>query len=1138
MVPLIGSLAASTATTIFLLLLSLLLLASFSPEHLHHAQAEPRYFEQGKDLVPHGRTHNGQKADLITPADLVVVTTLDGSLHGVDKATGEVLWSTQDDSWGPLVRVTDIEPASFSSAILARKRDTDEGALNDDDDEEESTIPPQPTYNPFSQGIYIPEPTGNGDLYYYEPGKPIRKLPLPIKKIVDDNHAFIFDDYVFTGKKVNRLSALDALTGDVIRSYGGEGDHSSDASSILAEADMAANPNIIYIGRTQYILNMYDRKSSQLRWNITYGEYSVPSMPATSLNDEVIMQAGRFATEGVGSQRVISPLRPSIQFTPSPDGAVTLSDSSAQNGGIAHDMSTIKMRFDTPAVGAFQIRHSASSNEDAPTFSLTKTSPSLPVSPSIKALRNTEAYIGHINGTFYILSAKNFPEVGGTSPALIAGPTLPASDTLEGSAKLCSSSDGRALADCLVGSHPVLENETPVERSATEPAGSVILLGLFGVLSLLSLWAYKVWKNGQEQWKVLNQISDTGSLTQTSSGTRGVSEDADAMQINEPGAVNTEALNHDTPASGEDSSGRLLAATILTDGFTSQYENDHLSVVDSALRASNNDNAPSSQQSPSKAKKRRKPKSTKQTSTSASTATSSTSAAETTSGSTSSGPTLEPALSNPDTEVDTSADASSSTPLRHLTLTSTILGYGSHGTVVYLGTFQSRRVAIKRLLLDFHTLASHEVRILQESDDHPNVVRYFYQECHKGFMYIALELCMGTLADLVERREARDLEDVEKWEGVRRGVDWKNVCWQVMNGVAHLHGLKIVHRDIKPQVHQHGYLLPPPGNANAPFPYQNILIAAPRSAKQKQPRILISDFGLGKRLADDQSSFHNTHLTAGGTSGWRAPECIRAHHHFQTLVNNTDAQDENTASFTPTSSAAPDPSTIHLTPALDIFSTGLVCYYALTSGSHPFNPTYTREHNILRNTYRLTDTSPHLTSNAKDLIKRSIHHQYHKRPTSVECLSHPFFWSNSKTAQFLSSVSDLCESLPKDPITNTCTHAFVKSLERGAHKLFASNWTAKVHPDLLQALNKYRKYDPTSIMHLLRAIRNVVHHWRDLDPGVRKTIGEGVVEYFEQRVPGLVVWVWSVVKEMVDGKSEVRALKEFFAIDGMHGYGR
>lgn len=75
-----------------------------------------------------------------------------------------------------------------------------------------------------------------------------------------------------------------------------------------------------------------------------------------------------------------------------------------------------------------------------------------------------------------------------------------------------------------------------------------------------------------------------------------------------------------------------------------------------------------------------------------------------------------------------------STPLlKSISVTDTILGYGSHGTVVYRGQYDGRAVAVKRLLIDFYDVAFHEVRLLQESDDHPNVVRYFRSVSYEAF---------------------------------------------------------------------------------------------------------------------------------------------------------------------------------------------------------------------------------------------------------------------------------------------------------------------------------------------------------------------------------------------------------------------
>ena len=42
------------------------------------------------------------------------------------------------------------------------------------------------------------------------------------------------------------------------------------------------------------------------------------------------------------------------------------------------------------------------------------------------------------------------------------------------------------------------------------------------------------------------------------------------------------------------------------------------------------------------------------------------------------------------------------------------------------------------MLLDFYDIANHEVRLLQESDDHPNVVRYFCSQSSESEKFYTL----------------------------------------------------------------------------------------------------------------------------------------------------------------------------------------------------------------------------------------------------------------------------------------------------------------------------------------------------------------------------------------------------------------
>ncbi|GAA6081069.1 serine/threonine-protein kinase/endoribonuclease IRE1, partial [Tachysurus ichikawai] len=76
---------------------------------------------------------------------------------------------------------------------------------------------------------------------------------------------------------------------------------------------------------------------------------------------------------------------------------------------------------------------------------------------------------------------------------------------------------------------------------------------------------------------------------------------------------------------------------------------------------------------------------------------------------------------------------------------SEVLGHGTEGTFVFRGHFDGRHVAVKRILPECVEFAEREVQLLRESDEHPNVIRYFCTERDRQFIYIAIELCAATL---------------------------------------------------------------------------------------------------------------------------------------------------------------------------------------------------------------------------------------------------------------------------------------------------------------------------------------------------------------------------------------------------------
>lgn len=353
-----------------------------------------------------------------------------------------------------------------------------------------------------------------------------------------------------------------------------------------------------------------------------------------------------------------------------------------------------------------------------------------------------------------------------------------------------------------------------------------------------------------------------------------------------------------------------------------------------------------------------------------------------------------------------------------LQVSNEILGYGSQGTVVFKGTFGKRQVAVKRLLLDFYDIADQEVSLLQQSDHHPNVIRYYCKvnlklkekEIDDKFMFIGLELCICSIGDLFNN-------DLVSAKEIKHKLDPMILMREITQGLAHLHKLKIVHRDLKPQ---------------------NVLVAS-------NYRVVISDFGLCKKLKEDQTFFTNTAGTNGfGSIGWRAPELILSEEVREASKNSNF--------------------NVKITRSIDIFACGCLFYYILTEGFHPFGEPISRESNIATNTY---DISKLPCNESKHLVEQMISREAEKRPDSTEILKHPFFWDAAKRLNFLQDLSDRLEI---DDGTLTA------KLEKRRRLVCESqpNWHKSIDPVILGDLLSFRHYSGHSLRDLLRAIRNKV----------------------------------------------------------------
>lgn len=444
-----------------------------------------------------------------------------------------------------------------------------------------------------------------------------------------------------------------------------------------------------------------------------------------------------------------------------------------------------------------------------------------------------------------------------------------------------------------------------------------------------------------------------------------------------------------------------------------------------------------------------------------------------------------------------------------------VLGFGGQGTVVYKGILDGREVAVKRMLKAYHASADREIRLLIESDGHPNVVRYFLKEIRGDFVYLALELCDLSLHDLIGvlRSGAQDKESDLSFAPSKAT---RVILQQISCGVRHLHSLRIVHRDLKPA---------------------NILLAVSKRRKQQLEKddasivknyedglylAKISDMGLGKQIVGQSSlgaslmatsSFQGT---KGGTSsvgvgpgsvGWQAPEVMAT----RWVSSDSSARSGEASSGGDCTQGVPDdllPST-RTSRSVDVFSLGCIFYSTLVPGKHPFGEWYEREANIMHNR-PIIDDLERISPDAFDLVRAMISRNQKMRPTAKQVCEHPFFWESQRKLSFLCEFSDRLET---DVSVQTSIQLInVLAIERGALDVVGTSWDHQLDAPLISNVQKFRTYDSSSVRDLLRLIRNKHHHFDELPEKFRveKVPNQDLMlEYFEERFPKLVMHCWN-----------------------------
>uniref|UniRef100_A0A8C4M3H9 Serine/threonine-protein kinase/endoribonuclease IRE1 n=1 Tax=Equus asinus asinus TaxID=83772 RepID=A0A8C4M3H9_EQUAS len=826
----------------------------------------------------------GSPSTVTLPETLLFVSTLDGSLHAVSKRTGSIKWTLKED---PVLQVpTHVEEPAF-----------------------------------------LPDPN-DGSLYTLggKNNEGLTKLPFTIPELVQASPCRSSDGILYMGKKQDIWYVVDLLTGEKQQTL----------SSAFADS-LCPSTSLLYLGRTEYTITMYDTKTRELRWNATYFDYAA-SLP----EDDMDYKMSHFVSNGDGL-------------------VVTVDSESGDVLWIQNYASPVVAFYVWQREGLRKVMHINVAVETLRylTFMsgevgrITKWKYPFPKETEAKSKLTPTLYVGKYSTSLYAS-----PSMVHEGVAVVPrGSTLP---LLEG-----PQTDGVTIGDkgeCVI---------TPSTDLKFDP-------GLKGKNKLNYLRNYWLLIGHHEtplsaSTKMLERFPNNlpkhrENVIPADSEKKSFEEVSGEANSYAPTTVSQEVEEKFThaPAKPEAPVDSMLKdiATIILSTFLligwvafiityplSMHQQQQLQhqqfqkelekiqllqqqqlpfhppgdvVQDTELLDSSGPYSESS-------------------------ATSS--------------PSTSPRASNHSLHSTGSASKAGTNEETSMVIVGKIsfcpkdvLGHGAEGTIVYRGMFDNRDVAVKRILPECFSFADREVQLLRESDEHPNVIRYFCTERDRQFQYIAIELCAATLQEYVEQKDFAHL-----------GLEPITLLQQTTSGLAHLHSLNIVHRDLKPH---------------------NILLSMPNA--HGRIKAMISDFGLCKKLAVGRHSF-SRRSGVPGTEGWIAPEML-----------SEDCKENPT--YTVDIFSAGCVFYYVISEGSHPFGKSLQRQANILLGAYTLDCLHPEKHEDVI---------------ARELIEKMIAMDPQKRPSAKHVLKHPFFWSLEKQLQFFQDVSDRIEKESLDgPIVN------------------------------------------------------------------------------------------------------------------------
>ncbi|XP_067435273.1 serine/threonine-protein kinase/endoribonuclease ire-1-like isoform X3 [Thunnus thynnus] len=203
-------------------------------------------------------------------------------------------------------------------------------------------------------------------------------------------------------------------------------------------------------------------------------------------------------------------------------------------------------------------------------------------------------------------------------------------------------------------------------------------------------------------------------------------------------------------------------------------------------------------------------------------------------------------------------------------------------------------------------------------------------------------------------------------------------------------------------------------------------------------RVRLAGFGLCRRLPGGQTTLY---ISCVGTKNWMAKETLTG--------------EDN----------------VPYNWSTDIQVAGMLIYYILSRGNHPFGETNDCQNNIREGKYSLGHVRDVL---AKDLIEIMIDEKPENRPTAQKCLTHPFFWPKEKKFEYIRRFANRKEVA----MFKEASQEFISLLESYAEDGYFRGWKDKFPQELVQKMDGKKKepcYSDNALA-LLRFIRNACEH--------------------------------------------------------------